>query len=164
MIYTIGYERTDLRNFIRTLQDSRIETLVDIRDRAQSRKKGFSKTGLAKALNEYGIDYIHLRALGDPKEGREAARSGRMDDFREIYRKVLRTPEAESAMEVIVALAEEKRVCLLCFERDHVHCHRSMVADELKSSNEIEATHLGVEIFDPKRSMRDCNQGSAASQ
>ena len=36
-----------------------------------SHKRGFSKTPLAQALQQAGIDYRHLRALGCPKAIRD---------------------------------------------------------------------------------------------
>ena len=74
MLATIGYEKCTPEDFVATLQVRRIDVLIDIRERAQSRRPGFSKTGLSKAITEAGIEYIHLRELGDPKAGREAAR------------------------------------------------------------------------------------------
>jgi len=82
MIATIGYEKASIEDFISTLLASDIEILIDVRDRAQSRRPGFSKTALAAAVRRVGIDYIHLKALGDPKDGRDAARSGEIEKFR----------------------------------------------------------------------------------
>jgi uncharacterized protein (DUF488 family) len=73
MLATIGYERSSLADFVATLVHSEIEILIDIRDRAQSRMRGFSKSALSEALKEAGIGYVHFRQLGDPKEGRDAA-------------------------------------------------------------------------------------------
>lgn len=49
-VWTAGYQGEELDAFIRKLQDARITLLVDIRRRAQSRKKGFSKSALRNAL------------------------------------------------------------------------------------------------------------------
>jgi hypothetical protein len=35
-----------------------------------------------------------------------------------------------------------RRICLLCFEADPAHCHRSMVAAALGSLMPVQVTHL----------------------
>lgn len=150
MLSTIGYERADLEDFIYTLQNAEIEVLVDIRDRAQSRRKGFSKTALSNRLSEAGIRYLHLRELGDPKEGREAARSGRMKEFERIFNKVMASQPAQGALaELEQLLGESLNICLLCYERSHSSCHRNIVAEELKVRTGFRPRHLGVHAGEP---------------
>ena len=145
MLSTIGYERAELDDFVATLDAAQVDVLVDIRDRAQSRRPGFSKSALADALNSAGIEYIHLRELGDPKEGREAARRGDFPAFRRIFSKVMATSEAQEALETIEQLAGEKSVCLMCFERDQKTCHRKIVADHLENILGCKTLHMGVQ-------------------
>ena len=133
MISTIGYEGARPDDFVGTLQLVDVRMVIDIRDRAQSRRPGFSKSALRDSLNEAGIGYLHLKELGDPKAGREAARSGDFARFRQIYASVLKTPEATDALAQIAALGGQMSVCLLCYERDHRECHRKIVADRLES-------------------------------
>ncbi len=106
---------------------------------AASRRPGFSKTALGGALAERGIAYLHLRALGTPKAGREAARKGRVAEMRAIFEEQLETPEAMLALEQARALAAERPSALLCFERDAAGCHRRIVAERL---SEFEVTDL----------------------
>ncbi|WP_091715190.1 DUF488 family protein [Methylobacterium phyllostachyos] len=127
-IFTIGYEGTDIDRFVATLADVGVEVLVDVRAVTVSRKKGFSKNGLRARLEAAGIKYVHLRGLGDPKPGREAARAGRYDEFRTIYDRHLSSPEAQADLAVLGPLSREQATCLMCFERDPKVCHRSMVA------------------------------------
>lgn len=147
MINTIGYESSSIEDFIASISNAGIEILIDVRDRAQSRKKGFSKTALSEALNIAGIEYIHLRELGDPKEGRNAARNKQWNKFYKIYGEVLASQNAQSAMELIVSLSEEKSVCLLCYERDHKTCHRKCITDEIEKRSGKKARHLGVRKY-----------------
>ena len=127
-IFTIGYEGTDIDRFVATLVDVGVEVLVDVRAVSVSRKKGFSKNGLRARLEAEGIRYVHLRGLGDPKPGREAARAGRYDDFRTIYGQHLISQEAQDALAQLGTLTQEQTTCLMCFERDPTVCHRSIVA------------------------------------
>lgn len=167
MFATIGYEKAELEDFIATLHAGGIEVLVDIRDRAQSRRKGFSKTALATALMEAGIDYVHVKALGDPKEGRDAARAGLMDKFREVFASVLDSSQAQIALEEVKELAQSRTICLMCYERDHHVCHRKMVADELEKSLSCKALHLGVNKNDgrtaeARRVLHTCKSAAAS--
>jgi uncharacterized protein (DUF488 family) len=116
--------------------------VVDVRAVAASRRPGFSKTALAGALSERGIGYLHLRPLGTPKAGREAARKGRIGEMREIFEGQLETPEAELAMEQALAAALERRAALLCFEADAGQCHRAVVAERLAKRARFEVRDL----------------------
>lgn len=130
---TIGYEGKTLDEFLDQLSSAGVELLIDVRAVAASRRPGFSKTALAGAAKERGIDYVHYRALGTPKEGREAARKGRIADMHGIFEDQLQTPEAQLALEQAHAAASERHAALLCFERDVAHCHRAIVAERLRA-------------------------------
>lgn len=148
MISTIGYEGAKLEDFLATLSHVDIDILIDIRERAQSRRKGFSKTALSEALSSANIDYLHLRELGDPKPGREAARRGDWDEFRRIFSKVVTGEAAQDAIRKIEEIAQGKRVCLLCYERDHTTCHRKIVSDILDDRLGSRTQHLGVRTLE----------------
>lgn len=124
-IFTIGYEGSTQDEFVAALVKAGVERVIDVRAVPLSRKPGFSKNVLAAALREAGIDYVHLKALGTPPEGREAARKRRFDVMERIYADQLETPEAAIQSAQLIALAEEKPSALLCFERDPSHCHRT---------------------------------------
>jgi uncharacterized protein (DUF488 family) len=124
-IFTIGYEGATQSEVIAALRQAGVERVIDVRAVPLSRKPGFSKNVLAAGLREAGIDYVHLRALGTPPAGREAARKKKWDVFSRIYAEQLETPEAGAEAAHMVALAEEKPSALLCFERDPAHCHRT---------------------------------------
>jgi len=124
-IFTIGYEGATQPELVAALQRAGVERVIDVRAVPMSRKPGFSKNVLAAGLKEAGIDYVHLKALGTPAEGREAARKGRFAEMERIYAAQLETPEAAAQSAQMIGLAEEKPSALLCFERDPAHCHRT---------------------------------------
>jgi uncharacterized protein (DUF488 family) len=131
-VFTIGYEGAELDRFLAALQDAGVATLADVRAVALSRKRGFSKSSLRDALAGRDIGYEHFRALGTPKEGRQAARAGDGELMRRIYcQEVLDTQPAQDAFEELAALAQAKPICLLCFERDPANCHRRILAQRL---------------------------------
>lgn len=126
---TIGYEHTTPGAFLDELIRAQIGLVVDVRAVAASRRPGFSKRQLAATLDEHGIAYLHLRALGTPKEGRLAARSGDLATLFRIYESHLATPAAREELDALTELVRSgRRLCLLCYERDPDHCHRQRVA------------------------------------
>lgn len=130
--FTIGYEHTTLPGLIAGLQAAGVKRIIDTRDVANSRRAGFSKKLLAASLDEEGIGYIHLRALGTPKAGREANRAGRMDEFRRIYEASFMRPEAQLALLEAEDLIRAQPTALLCFCGDVAKCHRNRIAQALE--------------------------------
>lgn len=126
-IYTIGYEGLTVGEFLAALQASGIERVIDVRALPLSRRPGFSKSALKGALEEAGIEYIHLKALGTPAEGRAAARAGRHSDMAHIYAGQLELPEAIAQGARMLDLVAEKPSALLCYEREPAHCHRTLL-------------------------------------
>lgn len=141
---TIGYEGVALADFIATLQNAGIKRLMDVRELPLSRRRGFSKTALSAALAEAAIQYVHLRGLGDPKPGRDAARSGDMPSFRQIFGAHMKTPKAQADLAVAAGLVSCGSTCLMCFEQDHTGCHRSIVADAISATMPVQIRHLRV--------------------
>lgn len=126
-LFTIGYEGATQAEFIAALKTAGVERVIDVRAVPLSRRPGFSKNVLANGLREAGIDYVLLKALGTPPEGREAARKGKLDVLKRVYAGQLETPEAALDAAKLVDLALEKPSALLCFERDPAGCHRSLL-------------------------------------
>lgn len=131
--FTVGYERTTLPGLIAALESHGVARVIDTRDVANSRRAGFSKKLLAASLDEHGIQYIHLRALGTPKAGRIANRAGRMDEFRKIYAASFERPEAQLALLEAADLIGDAPTALLCFCGDEKKCHRHIIAEALKA-------------------------------
>lgn len=102
-----------------------------------SRRPGFSKTSLAASLAEAGIDYVHLKALGTPKRGRDAAKKGDVATLEAVYAEQLVLPEAQAQTARMLALAAEKPSALLCFERDPRHCHRTLLLEAEAGEAEV---------------------------
>ncbi len=147
-IFTIGYEQAKSDAVLRELTAAKVDILVDVRAVAASRRPGFSKRQLAASLNEHGIAYLHLRALGTPKEGRLAARGGNMDELFRIFEAHLKTPPAQEELDELATLVQSgRRVCLLCYERDVVQCHRSRLAELTCERTRAAVEHLIPPLF-----------------
>src|SRR6478672_11634418 len=142
-LFTIGYEQTPPKAVLDELEQAGVKLLVDVRAIASSRRPGFSKNQLAAGLDQRGISYIHLRGLGTPKEGRLAARSGDIATLQRIYTKHLKTPQAREELDELSALVKASGpVCLLCYERDHTHCHRQWIAEIIEERDGVKVENL----------------------
>ena len=120
------------------LKQAGVAQVIDVRALPLSRRPGFSKTPLRLALEEEGICYVHLRALGTPADGREAARKGRTQEMERIYAGQLALPEALAAAAQLGELVRDKPSALLCYERHPEGCHRSMLIREALPDVEVE--------------------------
>jgi len=139
---TIGYEASTLPDVITALKGAGVELVIDVRAVAASRRAGFSKTLLANSLREEGIEYVHLRQLGTPKPGRDAARAGDIARMTRIFNDHLEEPAAQMELAQAVELATSRPSALLCYEADAGGCHRTIVADRIKAAAGLEIVDL----------------------
>ncbi|MCH8112063.1 MAG: DUF488 domain-containing protein [Proteobacteria bacterium] len=130
-LHTIGYQGASVEGFIAALKTAGVETLIDVRAVPASRRREFSKRNLAASLEAAGLTYVHLVGLGNPKEGREAAKAGRLDDYRRIYTAHLDSEAGRDALARAAEIAAASPSYLMCLEADPAFCHRSMVAERL---------------------------------
>lgn len=136
-VFTIGYQGTTQPELVAALARAGVARLIDVRAVPLSRRPGFSKTILANGLREAGIDYVHLRALGTPPDGRAAARRGDHAMLERVYAGQLELPEAIVQGQTMLALAAERSSALLCFERDPDGCHRTLLIRTLAPDAEV---------------------------
>jgi len=143
-LYTIGYEKALLNDVLSTLSEAGVATLLDVRDRPISRRPGFSKRQLAAAIEDAGMRYVHLAALGTPPEGRLANRRREWERFWGIVDQKLASAEAELDLRQAAEIAEAASSCLLCYEADWRVCHRRRIAEILARRHGFEVRHLTV--------------------
>ncbi|MDE1148675.1 MAG: DUF488 domain-containing protein [Azospirillaceae bacterium] len=141
-LYTIGYEKVGQPALVEQLVKAGVRTLIDVRELPLSRRAGFSKGPLSAALRGAGIEYLHLKALGTPKEGRLAGRAGNLPLFWSVVDKALARPEAQYELGVAAATALKGPACLLCLEHDPHICHRARVASDMATGWGFQVHHL----------------------
>ena len=127
---SVGYEGRTAQSLVQLLVDAGVDVVVDVRLTPLSRKPGLSKTRLSELLAEAGVEYRHLRALGNPRENRAPFGDGRVALGVRRSRKLLEQPASSADLEELVELTQTRRVAVLGFERDHDRCHRQVVTDE----------------------------------
>jgi len=142
-LYTLGYQDLKLEDFVSRLKETNIKTLVDVREVAWSRKKGFSKSQLEETLRQNRINYIHVRELGSPRELRKKVKeTSDYGSFFEGYTSYIATRKKELIS--LLEMVDKTVCCLMCFEKDVETCHRKIVASEVKriDSNGLRVVHL----------------------
>lgn len=130
---TIGYEGRTIDEFVEILVAARVDILVDVREQAVSRRRGFSKKALTAAVEAANITYRHEPFLGNPKSNRVAFRAG-SQAARTTFLAHLNNGSRDMYDEVI-ELARERVVALVCFERNHDECHRSCISAQAQSQH-----------------------------
>jgi len=129
---SIGYELyKDHVAFARHVQAAGVEQLIDVRELPISRRRGYAKSALAQSMADVGVEYIHMRALGNPKIIRDLYKSGRVEEGRRRYEEHL-LGEQRGALDGLVPLLCEKRSALMCVEHDPAACHRTVIIDALR--------------------------------
>lgn len=141
-LFTIGYEGEPQAAVIDRLKAAGVKVLADVRAVAASRRAGFSKTVLGSSLAEAGIEYVHLRDLGTPKAGRDAARKGHVAEMRQIFAEHMQEPPSQLAFERLREIAKDRPTALLCFEADHAGCHRAILAERLQEEDGFKVVNL----------------------
>ena len=142
VLSTIGYESATLPEVIAKLKAAGVAVVIDVRAVAASRRAGFSKTMLRASLEADGIGYEHLRSLGTPKPGREAARKGRIAEMEAIFAEHMQTPEAQDGLALAKTIARERHAALLCFEACAAGCHRRIVAELIREETGLQVRDL----------------------
>lgn len=139
-LYTSGYQGLTIDQFVARLHEAGIETLIDIRATPYSRKPDFSQSALAAHLEQAGIAYRHIAALGCPKAIRDAYGHDHAQ-YEAHFQRYLATQSA--AVAELAAFSQTTSACLLCFEADYRDCHRSLVAQACQHLLAMPVVHLG---------------------
>jgi uncharacterized protein (DUF488 family) len=127
---SVGYEGREVNELASELRARGVDTLIDVRLNAISRRRGFSKNALRQSLEVCGIEYRHVQKLGNPKANRDGFRRG-FDQAVRNYERVL--DESTAFLNDLAQEIAGKVVAVLCVEADHTQCHRRMVIDRLRS-------------------------------
>lgn len=144
VLFTTGYSGLEREDLLCKLRNAGVNVLIDVRDRPQSRKKGFSRKSLEEYLDDNGIQYFHLGNLGVPSENRKKLRDGQstLKQYFRAFRSYL--AKQKEAMAELYELVAKNDCCLFCLESNPQECHRSVVAEELIRMNgkQIRVEHI----------------------
>ncbi len=135
-IWTIGHSTRSSEEFNQILKAHQIETLVDVRSFPSSRRyPHFNQSRLSMALAVTKITYHHLAPLGGRRRLSQSSRNTAWQNasFR-AYADHMETGEFKQGIETLLELAREARTAVMCAEAVWWRCHRSLIADYLKSN------------------------------
>ncbi|WP_084715147.1 DUF488 family protein, N3 subclade [Streptacidiphilus rugosus] len=141
-LWSTGYEGRTIDSFVTALVEAGVDAVADVRLTPISRKRGFSKTRLSEALAEADIDYVHLRALGNPKDNRAPFWDGRISEGLAAFESVMSEEPARRQLDELVELASGRSVAVLCFEQDESRCHRQAVLAALHRRTSLPVSPL----------------------
>ncbi len=131
-IYTLGYEKRNIIEYIAILVTAGVKKLIDVREVAWSYKRDFCKTKFTNSLAEADIEYIHIKELGNPKSIRKSGLTS--EEILHNYKTYLNETESgiPSLLDIIkLACQEKQNICLTCFEKEHKDCHRSIITNHI---------------------------------
>jgi uncharacterized protein (DUF488 family) len=121
---SVGYERRKVSEIVSILRERGVSVLLDVRAVAFSHRPEYRKVALQRALAAAGIEYVHLAVAGNPYRDQK----GDIERCLASYRKhLVRNPGIREA--VADAIREAAAVGVLCYEREHDHCHRSVLLE-----------------------------------
>ena len=141
-LYTVGYERRTGEELIDLLRDAGVEVLVDVRERAMSRRADFRGAALRARCEASGIDYLAMPGLGStPAQRDELKASGDLPAFHAAFRRHSEQHQGE-ALRQLAGIVIERPAALICYEREHEDCHRSVLADLV--ADELDATVVAL--------------------
>ena len=132
-VHTIGHSNRPIEEFLDLLREHDIARLLDIRTVPKSRHNPqFGQDQLSRSLEEAGIAYQYIGALGGLRHARKDSPNAgwRNKSFRG-YADYMQTDEFQHGVDDVAAMAANERVALMCAEAVPWRCHRSMVADAL---------------------------------
>jgi len=141
VVMTIGYQGKNISEFLDALERSCVDIVIDVRSRPLSRKHDFSKRRLTEHLDSRGIGYRHMPELGMPVNllDKRCEKTGNAEILN-IYRSQM--AERIEPLAGLETSARSVTICLLCFEANPYHCHRSVVAEALAQQGKLGILHL----------------------
>ncbi len=142
-IWTIGHSTRSIEDFVSLLAAHGIEALADVRRFPGSRRHvQFNRDQLSASLEQAGIAYRWLEALGGRRRPRPDSRNGAWNNagFRG-YADYMETQTFRDAADELLALAKQSRTAIMCAEAYWRRCHRALLADYLKAAG-MEVAHI----------------------
>jgi uncharacterized protein (DUF488 family) len=135
-IWTIGHSTRTLDEFLDLLTVHRIEALADVRRFPASRRHPhFNRDALRTSLRGMGVEYAPIAELGGRRPPLPNSHNTlwRNESFRG-YADYMETEGFRAGIERLLELARRKRTAVMCAEAVWWKCHRSLIADYLKTA------------------------------
>jgi uncharacterized protein (DUF488 family) len=132
-VLTVGHSARSLEDFLGLLRAHEVSQIIDVRKLPGSTAHPhFNQETLSAALEEAGIGYVHVPALGGRRRPRpDSANGGWRNRSFQGYADYMQTADFEAGLQAVIESAGRRRVALMCAEAVPWRCHRSLIADAL---------------------------------
>lgn len=133
LVLTIGHSTHPIDAFIGLLQAHGAVCLMDVRTVPRSRHNPqFNQEALAQSLADAGLGYVHAPGLGGLRRARpDSPNAGWRNASFRGYADYMQTADFARSLDALIALAQTRRIVLMCAEAVPWRCHRSLIADAL---------------------------------
>lgn len=140
-IFTIGYGKRHIGDFVKLLVAQEIQCLIDVRSFPFAKyNKDFSQATLKGYLEAEGIIY---RDLGKELGGRPQGSQYYNDDNRVNYTVLSQSEPFKSGIKKLLdAVGKKFRCVLMCSEERPSQCHRTKLIGEVLIMHNIELQHI----------------------
>ena len=139
-VYTIGHSDHSIEAFLALLADNGVNMVVDARSSPHSRwVPHFNPDSLEPALEREGIDYAYM---GKELGGRPNDRSAYDAEGRVSYERAAMADDFADAIASLIRQADERRIVLLCMERDPLECHRALLVARALAEQGVDVRHI----------------------
>ena len=139
-VFTIGHSNHSPDGFLGLLRAHGIEEVADVRSSPYSRyAPQFGHDALKWSLDNAGIGY---EFLGGELGGRPADRSCYGADGRVLYHILAETDSFDAGIRRVTRAADERRVALMCAEKEPLDCHRTLLVARALDSRGVAVEHI----------------------
>lgn len=142
-LYTIGFSKKTLQDFIGLLDNNGIKKVIDTRLNNTSQLSGFSKRDDLKFILElFNIEYDHMTILAPTAEILKSYKNKEIQwpEYEIKYKKLL---VERNVAQYLSDIYTNEPVCLLCSEHLPDKCHRKILAEYLiDSGSQKKIVHL----------------------
>jgi uncharacterized protein (DUF488 family) len=142
-LWTVGHSTRSADELNEILLAHRIDALVDVRSFPGSRRyPHFNKPELSQNLEAAGILYSHNPKLGGRRKPSPTSKNTAWKNasFR-AYADHMESEEFREGIADLLEIADSRATTIMCAEALWWRCHRSLIADFLKS-NGVEVIHI----------------------
>lgn len=139
-VFTVGHSSHSMEGFVSLLQKHRVHEVVDIRSSPYSRYTAhFNFDVIGEALDQIGIRYVFLGgALG----GRPMDPYCYDTDGRVRYDRIANTDLFDDSIRDLTRGADERRIALMCTEKDPLDCHRTLLVSPSLVAYKVNVEHI----------------------
>jgi len=138
-LFTIGHSNIAAERFVTLLSGASVDAVADVRSIPASRFcPWFSAKNLAPLLAGANVVYL---SFGDELGGRPRDPSLYCDGVAD-YEVMAQQPSFRTGLDRLLANARQRRLCLMCSERDPLDCHRCLLVARALAARGVSVGHI----------------------